>query len=103
MKRLTYLIVTIITLVIGSIALQMMKAIESSGDLSGAYTVFSLILFVMYILYIVATFYRFKGTNINPWWSLTGLIPLVTVGTWLVALFAKPKVVLVEDSVMNLG
>ena len=97
MKRLTYLVVTIITLVIGSIALQMMKAIERSGDMTGASSIFALILFTMYILYIVATFYRFKNTNINPWWALTGFIPLVTVVTWLVALFAKPKNILVED------
>ena len=97
MKRLTYLIVTIITLIIGSVSLQMMKAIERSDDITGAYSVFALILFVMYILYIIATFYRFKNTSINPWWALTGFIPLVTVGTWLVALFAKPKFILVED------
>ncbi len=94
MKRLTYLIVTIITLVIGSVALQMMKVIESSGDISNAYALFSLILLVMYLLYIIATFYRFKNASINPWWALTGFIPLVTVGTWLVALFAKPKTTL---------
>ena len=97
MKRVTYLIVTMITLVIGGVALQMMKAIENTGDATGANSVFSLILLVMYVLYIMATFYRFKNTNINPWWALTGLIPLVTVGTWLVALFAKPKFILVED------
>ena len=97
MKRLTYLIVTIITLLIGSVSLQMMKAIERSGDITGTYSVFALILFIMYILYIIATFYRFKNSNINPWWALTGFIPLATVGTWLVALFAKPKIILLKD------
>ncbi len=96
MNRFTYLIVTIVTTIIGSFAMAMTKAMEQSGDSSGS--AFSVMFLLAGAAYIVATFHRFKNAGINPWWALTGLIPLVTLGTWLVAIFTKPTTIEVSQS-----
>ncbi len=92
MNRLMYLGVTVVTTLVASVSMQMTKVIEQSGRTSDEAVLFSVALIIAYIVYMVATFYRFKNAGINPWWSLTGLIPLVTIGTWIVGLSRKPKI-----------
>lgn len=101
MVRLVYLVVTIVTLLVGSFSLSFIRALERVDNAGTSSSVFVLIFFVSYIVYIVATFYRFKNAGINPWWALTGFIPLVTIGTWLVALFSKPKQAVINNKISN--